>query len=127
MRFITTLLLAFGFVFLPCKGFAQQQLGNNQSSIQQGEPCAAGNVPLRITLKNGEKVDGGLLEKTDREIKICRKGSTRLIATNDISELKTRMTGIQRFTHTVKVLGITAGAFIATGLILGSIYSRRLE
>jgi hypothetical protein len=127
MRFITILLLVFSFVFLPCKGFAQQQSGNNQSSIQQGEPCAAGNIPVRIILKNGEKVDAGLLEKTDREIKVCRKGSTRLIAANDVSELKTRMTGSQRFTHTVKVLGITAVAFIAIGLSLGSIYRSRID
>jgi hypothetical protein len=116
MRLITTLLLAFSFVFLPCKGFGQQQSGKTQTSIQQGEPCAAGNVPLRITLKNGEKVDGGLLEKTNDTVKICRKGSTRLIATNDISELKTKMTGNQRFTHTLKVLGICWTVLIIFGI-----------
>jgi hypothetical protein len=117
MRFITILLLVFSFVFLPCKGFAQQQSGNNQTSIQQGEPCTAGNVPIRIKLKNGDKVEGSLLEKTAEEVKVCRKGTTRLIAANDIKELKTKMTGSQRFTHSVKVISIFVGAVIAYGLL----------
>jgi hypothetical protein len=116
MRFTTILLLVFSFVLLPCKGLAQKQ-SNNQASIRQGEPCTAGNVPVRIKLRNGDKVDGGLLEKTDDAVKVCRKGNTRLIATNDIRELKTRMTGNQRFTHSIKVISIFVGAIIAYVLL----------
>lgn len=117
MRSIMILLLTFSFLLLPCKGFAQRQPDNGQASIQQNEPCTAGNIPVRIKLKNGEKVEGSLLEKTAEEVKVCLKGNTRLIAANDIKELKTRMTGNQRFTHSIKVISIFVGAVIAYGLL----------
>jgi hypothetical protein len=117
MRSLIILLIASGILLLPCQGFAQTQVSNNQAAIQQGEKCFEGNVLVRIKLKNGEKIEGGLLEKTPEDIKVCRKGNSRLIATNDISELKTKLTGNQRFKHTIKVLGIAWGAIILYGLI----------
>lgn len=110
MRLITTALLIFGILFMPCKGFAQSPpIG------QPVETCGPTDMPVQVKLKTGEKVKGDLLEKTDQQIKVCRKGSTFWIPTNDIRDLKTRMTGKQRFRHTLRVLGI----FIVVATIHG--------
>jgi hypothetical protein len=121
MRSIMILLIALGILLLPCQGFTQTRVSNNQAALQQGEKCFEGNVLVRIKLKNGEKVEGALLEKTTDEVKICRKSNTQLIATNDIEEIKTKMTGKQRFRHTFKVLGIAWGvSMLATLILYGS-------
>lgn len=118
MRSIITLLIAFCILLLPCKGIAQTQPSNNQASIQQGEKCVEGKVLVRIKLKNGEKIEGGLIEKTTDEVKVCHKGNTQLFATKDIREMKTKLTGNQRVKHTFKVLGIAWGVLFLLSLVL---------
>jgi hypothetical protein len=120
MRSIISLFIAISILLLPSQSFAQTQSSNHPGSSQQGEKCSEENVLVRIKLKNREKLEGGLLEKTSNDVKVCQKGNTRLIATNDIRELKTKMTGAQRFRHTLRILGVACGATILFGLILYS-------
>lgn len=118
MRSNITLLMALSILLLPCQGFAQTQPSGSQAPIQQGGKCFEGNVQVRIRLKNGEKIDGGLMEKTTDEIKVCQKGNLQLFAASNVAEMKTRMTGDQRFKHTIKVLGIAWGAIVLFGLVV---------
>jgi hypothetical protein len=114
---LTIQLLAFSILILPCKSFAQNLSGNQPATVQQKARCGSEIVPVHIKLKSGEKVKGGLLEKTADQVKVCRKGSVILVSTDDIWEMKTKMTGHQRFAHSVKVIGIFVGAIIAFGLL----------
>jgi hypothetical protein len=110
-------LLAFSLLILPCRGFAQNPSGSPTATVQHSEKCGVEIVPVHIKLKSGEKVKGGLLEKTADQVKVCRKGSVIRVSTDDIWEMKTKMTGNQRFTHSIKVIGIFVGAFIAFGFL----------
>jgi hypothetical protein len=114
---LTIPLLVFSILILPCKGFAQNSPENHPATTQQSERCGVQIVPVHIKLKSGKKVKGGLLEKTADQVKVCRKGSVILVSTDDIEDMKTKMTGNQRFTHSVKVLGIFVGSFIAFGFL----------
>jgi hypothetical protein len=117
MRTITIMLATLSFLLLPCNSFAQIQSNNQPSASPQGAKCRTGTISVRIKLISGEKIEGGLLEKTDDAVQVCKRGVSRTIATTEIDEINTRMTGNQRVRHTFKVLGIAWGVSILLGLM----------
>jgi hypothetical protein len=115
MRSLTILLVAIHLSLFPYPGFAQTQSTALQS-VPQSASCREGKIQVRIKLKNGNKVKGGLLEKSDDAIQVCDNGISRSFSTSEIKEIKTLMTGSQRTLHTFKVLGIAWGIAILLGL-----------
>lgn len=108
MRSLMILLLVIHLLLIPQQSFAQTQTTVPQS-VLQGATCREGNIQVRVKLKTGEKIKGGLLEKTDDAIQVCDNGISRNVSTTEIKEIKTLMTGSQRTVHTFKVLGIAWG------------------
>lgn len=114
MRRWAVLFIVFILLLLPNRNFAQV---NPPAVSQQAEVCQPSKVHLRIKLKTGDSLTGDSLELNQQEVKICRDGKVQSIPAEQIKEVKSRQTAIQRFRHTARVVGLTFAAIIVFGLI----------
>ncbi len=117
MRRFITLFLVYTMLFLPIENFAQLGQSNLPPASQKGDSCQPSKVHVKIKLKNGDTITGDSLEINQREVKLCHEGRVQAIPGENIKEIKSRQTAVQRFRHAARVVGITFAAIIAFGLI----------